>query len=175
MKIVVISDIHDNQVNLIKCLKWIKKNKVDKLICLGDITNSETLKFLASIFKKDIFLVSGNVELYHEEELEQYKNIKYFGRMGSFELNGKKISICHEPHLVDKILKKNNHPQPLLEKEGGVDIIFYGHTHRPWIEKRNGVLVVNPGTVGGVFSSPTFAVWDTGEDEPELKLLNELK
>ena len=29
----------------------------------------------------------------------------------------------------------------------GFDIVLYGHTHRPKIEERNGVILVNPGSV----------------------------
>jgi predicted phosphodiesterase len=54
------------------------------------------------------------------------------------------------------------------------DIIFYGHTHKPWIEIKNGIQIVNPGTLGGVFTPATFAVWDTDKREPELKLLASL-
>lgn len=163
MKIVIISDIHDNQVNLDKCLKWALENKVDNIICLGDVTNSETLEVLAKGFLGDIYLVRGNAIIYDEEETGQYKNIKYFGKIGVFKLADKKIGICHRPILIDEILK-NEKP----------NIVFYGHTHKPWIEKRNGVLVINPGTLGGMFSSPTFAYWDLSEKEPELKLLHEL-
>jgi len=57
-------------------------------------------------------------------------------------------------------------------KIGPCDIIFYGHTHKPWIEEKNGVKLVNSGTLGGVFQKATFAVWDTDQDEPELKIID---
>lgn len=163
MKIVIISDIHDNLVNLKKCLKWCRNNKIKNLICCGDITNSETLRNLASNFAGDIFLIEGNVELWHKEELAQYKNIKSFGKTGIFKIEDKNIGICHEPFLIGGVLKEKK-----------ADIIFYGHTHKPWIETKDGIKVINPGTLGGVFTKATFAVWDTKEEEPELKLLETL-
>ena len=59
----------------------------------------------------------------------------------------------------------------ILPKEK-VDIIFHGHTHKPWAEEKEGVKIINPGTLGGVFTPATFAIWDTAKEEPELKLLN---
>ena len=162
MKIVIISDIHDNLVNLKKCLKQCSDNKIEKLICCGDVTNPETLKVLASSFIGDIFLVAGNIELWHEEELDLYKNIKFFGKTGVVKIGEKNIGICHEPFLINKVLKQK------------VDIVFYGHTHKPWIEVKNKIKIINPGTLGGVFTPATFAVWDTGTKEPELKLVEEL-
>jgi len=164
MKVAIISDIHDNLVNLEKCLNWCQENKVKNIICCGDVTNGETLKLLAENFAGKIYLVNGNVELYDKEEIKQYKNIKYFGRIGRFELNKKNIGFCHELYLVEKILEK-----------GKCDIIFYGHTHKPWEEKVHETKIINPGTLGGVFTRATFAVWDTKSEKLELKLLEVLK
>lgn len=161
MKVVIISDIHDNLENLKKCLDWCRGKKIEKIICCGDVTNSESLQFLANNFLGGIHLVKGNVELYEEEELVGYKNINYSGRVGRVEFDNKKIGFCHEPYLISKVLEK-----------GDCDIVFYGHTHRPWSEDQEGVKIINPGTLGGVFQRATFAFWQTEKDEPELKVLD---
>ena len=163
MRIVIISDIHDNLVNLEKCLDWCKENKIENIICCGDVTNGETLKFLSVNFFSDIYLVQGNVEIYDEDEIKEYGNIKYFGKVGRFELEGKFIGLCHELYLVEKVLK-----------QGKCDTIFYGHTHRPWTSEKHDVKIVNPGTLGGMFEKATFAAWDTKSEKLELKLLDTL-
>ena len=160
MKIAIISDIHDNLVNLKKCLNWCKNNNIAKIICCGDITNSETLGVITQNFKKDIFLVKGNAEIYQNTEVDKCKNIKYLGKYGRIEIDKKQIGICHEPFFIDDVLSLGN-----------CNIVFYGHTHKPWIEKTDGVQKINPGTLGGVFQRATFAVWDTEKDNLELKLL----
>lgn len=160
MRVAIISDIHDNLVNLEKCLSWCEKEKIAQLICCGDVTNAETLGVISELFGGVVHLVRGNLEIYKEEEIKKYDNIKYYGRYGRFEIDGKKIGICHEPWFVDDILR--------LEK---CDIVFYGHTHEPWIEEQDGVKTINPGTLGAVFQKATFAVWDTTKSEPELKIL----
>ncbi len=168
MKIVIISDVHDNLVNLEKCLNWCKNEKIKHLICCGDITNSETLKFLAEKFIGEIYLVKGNIEIYDEEDLKKYKNIQYFGKIGRFKINNTTIGICHEPYLIDKILEKDS-----------CEIIFYGHTHKPWSSYAKAsdgkkTLTVNPGALGGMFMKSTFAVYDTKSKVMELKILESL-
>jgi putative phosphoesterase len=34
----------------------------------------------------------------------------------------------------------------VLSRFSGVDVVIFGHTHKPLVEDRNGVLLVNPGT-----------------------------
>ena len=78
MLLAIISDIHDNQVNLKKCLDWCHQKDVKNLICCGDITNLETASCLAQNFPGEIFVVQGNAEIYKEAELEKFKNINFF-------------------------------------------------------------------------------------------------
>ena len=108
MLIAIIADIHDNLVNLNKFLNWSKKNKIKKIICAGDLTNSETLSLLGKKFKNSFYLVKGNIELYREKELKKFKNINYFGKTGRFKLDGRTIGVCHEAHFIDKVLHSGN-------------------------------------------------------------------
>ncbi len=160
MKVAIISDIHDNLVNLKKFLHWAKENVVEQIFCTGDVTNNESLEVLGAGFESTIHLVKGNVEIYHEADLKKFKNIKYYGKLARIEVNKKIIGLCHEPFLIEKVLKL-----------GPCDLVFYGHTHKPWETKVNRTKAINPGTLGGVFTKATFAIWDTAKDEVELKIL----
>lgn len=160
MKIIIISDIHDNIVNLEKVINWCVTEKVGALVCAGDITNSETLEFLATEFKGTIYLIRGNLEIYEEAEIKKYKNINYYGRFGVANIEGKNIGICHEPSFTNELLKNTK-----------CDLIFYGHTHKPWIEERRGVKLINPGTLGGVFQRASFAVWEVENGKIDLNLV----
>jgi predicted phosphodiesterase len=200
MKIVIISDIHDNLPNLEKCLSWCKENKIEKIICAGDLTNSETLQILSENFKGEIFIISGNGEIYDEDEIIAYDNINHGGRFAIFKIDGKNVGVCHEPFFIKEFPSAggllnpevsgvaasagmgftgvNSPPREGWPKAGvgfqnnNCDIIFYGHTHKPWIEIKNDVQTVNPGTLGGVFTPATFAFWDTASGQLELKLLS---
>ena len=163
MKIVIISDIHDNIPNLEKCLQWCRNNAIDQLICCGDVTNSETIKYLSEGFKKNIHIIRGNADIYYEEELEDYRNYTYHGRYGKFVMNGYNIGMCHEPDFFQQTTEMCT-----------CNLVFYGHTHRPHIEKKNSTQYINPGTLGGVFYSSTFAYWDMETGTFELKILDQI-
>jgi len=159
VKFLVISDIHDNLVNLKKCINWGKREEVESAICCGDIVNEETLKCLSENFKI-IYLVRGNLEIYDESEIKKYKNINYLDRFGIFEINGRIIGLCHEPWFIKEVLE--------IKK---CEVVFYGHTHEPWIEEKDGCTITNPGTLGGVFNKASFAVFDGETGKLELKIL----
>jgi putative phosphoesterase len=161
MKITIISDIHDNIPNLEKCLQWCNDNKVDEIICCGDVANAETMKYLSENFKNNIHIIRGNADIYYEEELEHYKNYIDYGRYGAFEIGGVKIGLCHEPVYLKQTLDICH-----------CDIIFYGHTHKPDIKRSGKTQYVNPGTLSGMFQGATFACWEIETGSLELKMLN---
>ncbi|MFZ4631936.1 MAG: metallophosphoesterase family protein [Patescibacteria group bacterium] len=165
MLIAIISDIHDNLANLKTCLSYCEENEVSKLICCGDITNLDTVKNLAKNFLGEIFIVSGNADLYEEKDLSKFSNINYYGEIAVNEIAGVNIGFCHEPDKIRKV--KELAPFKL-------DFIFYGHTHKPWLEKDDGLIIANPGTLAGVFNAATFAILETSNKNLELKIVADL-
>jgi putative phosphoesterase len=164
MLIAIISDIHDNLVNLNICLNWCKTNGVTKIIFCGDTTTLETIKNLAR-FNGEIFIVRGNIELFEASELKKFPNLTYYGEIGILDLGGLRLGLVHEPKKILLLLKSAD-PQP--------DYIFYGHTHQPWLEQRQGLKIVNPGNLAGTFYQATFATLDTVSRKLELKILAQL-
>jgi len=164
MKIAIISDIHNNTVNLERCLNWCNREKIEAIICCGDVDNADTIDFLAKHFKGLINLLMGNVDNYDEAIINNYHNIKFYDRKGGkLLINGKRVGFCHEPYHIKHLFH-----------QAKFDLVFYGHTHKPWESEENGVRLINPGTLGGVFYMASFAVWDSIEDKLELKILEEL-
>jgi len=166
MKIAIIADIHDNLANLEIFLSWSRRQNIEAIINCGDSTNQETLAWLATNFPGGIVLVRGNADSFDQEELLPWPNIKYEGETSHRLFNGLNIGACHEPEKIERLQK---------ESERSLDFIFYGHTHRPDLKKQEGAIIANPGTLGGVFYQPTFAVLDSDNKNLELKLLHELK
>lgn len=163
MKIVIIADIHDNIPNLEKCLQWCNANLIDQIICCGDVTNSETIKYIADHFEKNTHIIRGNADIYYEEELDYYKNYIYHGRYGKFLLENFYIGMCHEPEFFKQ-----------TEEMCACNVVFYGHTHRPNIQRRGNAQYVNPGTLGGQYYMPTFAYWEVESGKFELKILDQI-
>ncbi|MFA4872061.1 MAG: metallophosphoesterase family protein [Patescibacteria group bacterium] len=163
MKLAIISDSHDNIPNIEKFLDWANNNEIEMIIHCGDIAAPAVVKkVLAEKFKGPIHLVFGNVA---DRELlpkvcEELENITLHGDEGEIEVNGLKIAFCHFPDQAKK-----------LAESGKYNLVFYGHTHKPWEEVINGCRVINPGTLAGMFYKATFAVYDTASGKLELKLL----
>jgi putative phosphoesterase len=160
MKIVIISDIHDNIDNLKLCLNYCHENRVEALLCCGDIAKDETVQFISENFSKEIHLVRGNMCMFDENKIISYNNITYYGEIARFKIDNIWVGLCHEPHKIDKVLELGN-----------CSYIFYGHTHRPWEETRGQTKIINPGTLNGIYDTSTFALWDTKAKTIELKLI----
>lgn len=162
MKIAIIADIHDNIFNLEKCLRICQENKVDKIICCGDVGNFETLKYISSNFLGEIFLVEGNAETFSKKEAAKLKNINYQGLIAYVKLDNLNIGFCHRSVDIPKVSKGF---------EGKLDFIFYGHSHKPWLERKDGVALINPGNIANIYYQATFALLDLKTKNLELKII----
>jgi putative phosphoesterase len=78
-------------------------------------------------------------------------------------LGGLKIGFCH--HKETGLARAKNHK---------FDLIFYGHTHKPWIEDIDGIQFANPGTLAGMFYKAAFAVLDTKAKKLDLKIVERM-
>ena len=158
MKIVIVADIHGNAQNVEKALQWARDNNAGGMIICGDIATPMTVEHISKNFVGQIWVVIGNADCFVCDEVRYLPNIDCVGRYGTRKIEQYLVGMCHEPDFFSNVLK-------IAE----CNIVFYGHTHKPWIENKNGVSFINPGTLGGVFNPPTFAYWNT--DDGELKLI----
>lgn len=154
MKFAIISDTHDQVKNLTKVIEWLHQENITTLLHCGDICFQETQLMLEKNYQGQVFLVRGNGDyelLNLPEELV-------------VNLGGKKIHINHYPDVAKK-----------KAESGKYDLVFYGHTHKPWEEKIGNCRLVNPGELAGQRYKPTFAIYDTDTDFLELKILERLR
>ncbi|QQG52444.1 MAG: YfcE family phosphodiesterase [Candidatus Falkowbacteria bacterium] len=165
MLVAIISDIHDNLLNLTKCLDWCKDHKIKEMICCGDVCDADTLKFLANNFAGKIYLVEGNGETFSETDLKTLKNIKYYGLAGNKKIGGLNLGFCHQHKDIKKITNIGSQ---------ALDFIFFGHSHKPWLEKQGPTFLANPGNISGTFFQATFAVLETDYKKLDLKILAHL-
>jgi len=164
MKIAIIADLHDQLINLKKFLNFCQNNKIKKIVCLGDVSREETIIYLARNFSGDIFLVRGNADLYDKSILKQFSNIIDCQEIGSKKIGQVNIIFFHEPIKIKKA--------PLNKFKA--DFIFYGHTHKPWLEKKAGYFFANPGNLAGIYYNATFATLDTTSKNLELIILGKV-
>lgn len=178
MKIAIISDVHNNLVNLKKVLDYCASNAIEKIICCGDLASIETLDFLNDNFSGEILYTFGNMDndflknyFFKNNQFKKTKIFKEFGEM-SFEVGLQadrsptsiKIAFVHFPRIAKGLCRT-----------GKYDVVFYGHSHKPWQENIGKCVMLNPGNVAGEIYPATFAVWKTENDKFELVRIDSLK
>ncbi len=166
MKIAIISDTHDNVPNLEKALAWMNENGIEQLIHCGDLcAPSMIVEVLGPQFSGPIHMVFGNVEDREltPKKIAEFDNITHYGDTGEVIIDGKKIAFIHFPEDAKE-----------LAVSGKYDLVFYGHTHKPWEEQVGSTKLVNSGTLAGLFFKASFAVYNTETDTLTLKILERL-
>jgi putative phosphoesterase len=158
-RIMIVSDTHRHLDNLKLALA--RELPIDGLIHCGDVEGQE--KDIARLAGCPVYIVRGNNDFFTDlpREREEF-------------LFGKRIMITHG-HNYGVSLDLS-----LLRDEAavrGVDICFFGHTHRPVIEQGSGVTIVNPGSLSfprQADHKPTYIMMTidrTGNAEFTLKTL----
>ena len=167
MRAAIISDTHDNLATLDRFLDFINKNPVEAVIHCGDIASGETVERLAKKFDGKIFVCFGNMD-YRDSVAAVVKKhpgqIRLFENFGQAELDNLKIGFCHHKEIALEYCHRNKY-----------DFVFYGHTHKPWIDNIAGCQLANSGTLAGMFYQATFAILDTKTKKLELKIISRLR
>lgn len=162
MKMAIISDTHDNISNLEKLFRILKKKEIHTIIHAGDLSAPSLIpKTIAPNFQGKMYLIFGNVgdkELL-PEIVSQFPNIKYLGEEATLQLDNKKICVIHKPDKLEEKITV------------GFDLIIYGHTHQSEIRKSGDTLIVNPGTLAGLYNKATFAIYNTSDNKVEIENL----
>ncbi len=140
MKILVISDTHgDVGRAFVACTR---SEPVDAVIHLGD--GSADADQLRNALDVPVISVAGNCDPDSKAPRELM-----------WECEGKRILLTHgDAHQVKSGLAK------LLRRaeEVGADVVLFGHTHQGVLENREGLLLVNPGTLSNAAYHRSYAV-----------------
>lgn len=148
MEIGLVSDTH----GLLRPEVFPLLDGVDHIIHAGDVGGREILTRLQEV--APVTAVRGNTDG------------GAFGQSlpmtGVVEVEGYTLYVIHILEELD-----------LDPAAAGIAAVIYGHTHRPQVEDRAGVLYVNPGSCGPRrFSLPvTVARMSLSDDGPEVRLI----
>lgn len=128
MKILIVSDTHRRNENYFKVLEM---HKPDMVIHCGDVEGSEYA--LSEAANCPVQMVTGNNDFFSElpRELE-------------FSIGKYKVWVTHGHNYYVSM------GNSVIKEEAisrGVDIVMYGHTHRPVIDMEDKVIAVNPGSL----------------------------
>ncbi|MBT9775866.1 YfcE family phosphodiesterase [Clostridium sp. MCC353] len=131
MKILIVSDTHRRDENLKTVLE--KTAPIDMLIHLGDVEGSE--EKIAGWVNEGCLLemVAGNNDFF--SALDREKEIT-IGKYHVMLTHGHYYNVSLGPdHLFEEAEVRK------------MDIAMFGHTHRPYMEVRGGITVLNPGSL----------------------------
>ena len=149
-KIGIISDTHDNIPRIEKAVEAFNKEDVSLVIHVGDYIAPFSLRPLEKL-KCEYCGIFGN-----NDGEKKGLGEKSGGRIKEgplvLERCGRHIVVVHDISSWNKLRE--------------CDILIYGHTHSPSIEKESGRLIINPGECGG---------WLTGKFTIALLYLKELR
>lgn len=144
MKFLIASDLHGSSYYAKKIVEIFEKEKADKLIFLGDIYNhgprnalprdynpGEVANVLNSI-KDRLIVIKGNCDSVVDTMISQFSFIEEM-----VVVSGDKCFFLTHGHVYNK----DNLPSTKF------DGIIYGHFHTGFIEKQEGVIVANTGSL----------------------------
>ncbi len=157
MKICVFSDSHGWAKNMIEVVR-----RESPALCffLGD--GETDLVTLRSRFPElPIHAVRGNCDLRSVQPLVLNAVV---GGVRFYAVHGHQ----HEVKYDDEARELS-----YAALRAGADVVLFGHTHRPYLERHLGMLILNPGTIGRV-REPSYGLLtiENGKASAEIRRLN---
>lgn len=128
MRVLIVSDTHRKNENYFKALELVKPQLV---IHCGDAEGSEYALSEAADCPVQIVLGNNDFFSYLPKELEL--------RLGSF-----RVWVTHGHNYYVSMGRERIKREAVVR---GMDIVIYGHTHKPVVDKKDGVIAVNPGSL----------------------------
>ncbi|MBQ3105316.1 MAG: metallophosphoesterase [Lachnospiraceae bacterium] len=128
-KILIVSDTHGRNRSYLELVERLKP--LDLVIHCGDVEGSEYL--IGEAAECPAAIVSGNNDFFAQLPRELVVPIGPY-----------KAWVTHG-HMYGVTMDDRNLSREAAAR--GMDIVIYGHTHRPVVKKENDILVINPGSL----------------------------
>lgn len=189
MKIAAISDIHGNLYALMKVLEDIDMQKVDMIVCLGDLVGygPHPNEVIALIRRRqlpclkgnyDASVVDGGFTYIRDTNINSFalpwaieevrESNKYFldslPNNLKYEFNGVNLEFVHgSPIAINEYLFEDGDNTANIMKDFSGDVLVCAHTHIPSLKKFDNKTFVNVGSVGKPKigrPNPTYCILD---------------
>ena len=129
MKILIVSDTHRRNENYIRAVERVAP--IDMVIHCGDIEGSEYL--IAEYAGCPVQMVVGNNDFFADLPREK-----------EFVVGKYRIWLTHGHNYY---VSMGNETIKREARARGVDIVMYGHSHKPVVDLGEDVIAVNPGSL----------------------------
>ena len=149
-RIMVVSDTHKQHENLKKALK--QEGFIDMLIHLGDAEGEED--YIRELADCEVKIIAGNNDYFSQLRREAVIKI---GKYNVLLTHGHNyyVSVGLE-YIKEEAIRRS------------MDIVMFGHTHRPVIEIHDEVTLINPGSISYPRQNdkkPTYIIMEIDSDE----------
>lgn len=174
MKIAAISDIHGNIYSLMKVLEDIDEQKVDLVVCLGDLVGygPHPNEVVSLIKRREMPCIKGNYDasvvdgaftfirdtsinsfaLPWASEEVRASNKFYLSQLPTelnYDINGVKIKFTHgSPVQINEYLFEDGENTKKVMESLEEDVLVCAHTHIPSYKKFGDKVFINTGSVG---------------------------
>lgn len=129
MKVLIVSDTHGNHRNLDKILEQV--GQIDMFIHLGDVEGGE--EYLDAVLDCEKHMVRGNNDFFSDLPKEEEF---YIGKHKIFITHGHSYYVSLDSDYIKEEGKSRD-----------ADVVMFGHTHKPYFDKSNELITLNPGSV----------------------------
>jgi len=154
MKILIVSDTHRKNDNYFRLLQMYTP---DLIIHCGDSEGSEYALTEAADCPVQIVLGNNDFFSYLPRELE-------------LKLGGFQVWVTHGHNYYVSMGNENIKREAVAR---GKDIVIYGHTHRPVVDRTGGVIAVNPGSLSYPRQEghrPSYAIMDVDGGKVDIAI-----
>ncbi len=129
MRILIVSDTHRENKNYFKVLE--KLQPLDMIIHCGDVEGGEYV--LTRSAECPVMMVAGNNDYFNTlpKELEFH-----IGKYKVLLVHGHNYYVYMGPEMLKEEARSR-----------GVDIVMFGHTHKPYLNIENDLVTLNPGSL----------------------------
>ena len=156
MKLLIVSDTHGRDEGLEQAVE--NEAPFDMLIHCGDVEGREY--YIEALCESDCCMIAGNNDFFSDLDRET-----------ELVLCGHHILVTHG-HSYGVSMDIAGLVEEAEYRE--CDIVLFGHTHKPMITRRRGVLAVNPGSLSyprQAGRKPSYAVMELREGcDPETEI-----
>ena len=129
MRVLIVSDTHRLHKNLDIALE--QAGKIDLLLHMGDVEGGED--YIEAVAGCPVRIVAGNNDFFSQLNREE-----------EIQLGNHRIFMTHGHYYYVSVGMER------IKEEGlarGVDIVMFGHTHRPYLDIGEKITVLNPGSL----------------------------
>lgn len=170
MKYAIVSDSHDHFYNLEKFVEMVRAQGIATVFHLGDVCAPGMYRVMVAHADIHWVCVWGNVDADKAKILLEFRdaaNLEFTEyNFREYDTPVGKIFLTHFPLLGQ-----------IAAKSGDYKAVFYGDNHQKTVETlANGTILANPGELSGFATGqPSFAVWNTENNQAELIDLPDFK